>query len=256
MSTHQPTTKTFRIYPAYCFRVSPTWDGWVRLSAADVHALRTEPEFKGQRIYFHLNHPIRFVCVVGAVVAIDDINFKYTALTIDDGSGATIELKIVRQPPNADEPDKSNTVINNVNVHSHRGVFEVSVDHQQVDIGTVIKAKGTISEFRGLKQVELKRAWIVSTTNEEVQAWEKMATFKKDVLSRPWRLTSAQHKQIVKEDRKREETEKREQFEYRRKKVAHEKKKKAKKMMLAKLEAKLESRRPKDERLMNGSALV
>ena len=50
----------------------------------------------GQNIYFYLNHPIRFVRIVGVVVAIDDINLKYSALTLDDGSGATVELKIVR----------------------------------------------------------------------------------------------------------------------------------------------------------------
>ncbi len=35
------------IYPAYCFPASPTYDVWVKLTAADVHALREEPGFEG-----------------------------------------------------------------------------------------------------------------------------------------------------------------------------------------------------------------
>lgn len=47
MSKH-PTTRPYRLYPAYCFRSSPTYDAWVKLTAADVHALRTEPDFRGR----------------------------------------------------------------------------------------------------------------------------------------------------------------------------------------------------------------
>lgn len=44
MSTHLPATK-YRLYPAYCFRASPTFNTWVKLTAANIHALRAEPEF-------------------------------------------------------------------------------------------------------------------------------------------------------------------------------------------------------------------
>jgi hypothetical protein len=46
MSTHPPV-HSWRLYPAYCFRESPTYDAWVKLTVADVHALRSEPAFLG-----------------------------------------------------------------------------------------------------------------------------------------------------------------------------------------------------------------
>ncbi|PVI05147.1 hypothetical protein DM02DRAFT_651063 [Periconia macrospinosa] len=257
MSTLQQPP-TYRLYPAYCFRASPTYDSWVKITAADVQALRSEPDFQSQRIYFHLNHPIRFVRLVGAVVAIEDINTKYTVLTLDDGSGATIDLTIVRLTPDIYNPveSPSNTVISNVNVISEPGVFHVTIDDHIVDIGTVVKAKGTISEFRGRKQVDLKRAWVVDTTNEEVQSWLETAKFKEEVLSKAWRITSAEHKRItgqMRAERKRTE-------EYERKKEAYEAKKRehrrARDEYLAKKEAKHEVRRLKEEKIMNHGALI
>jgi hypothetical protein len=212
----------------------------------------------GQHIYFHLNHPIRFVRLVGVVVAIDDINVKYTTLTLDDGSGANIEVKIVRLTPDVYNPveSPSNTMIANVNVVSQPGLFEVTVDHQQVDIGTVIKAKATLSEFRGAKQLELKRIWIVSTTNEEAQTWAETAAFKQTTLSRPWHLSSAEHKQITNEIK----SERKKIRDYERRKAEHDAKRKeqreAREEYLAQKEAKWEVRQRKENIIMNAGSLV
>lgn len=196
--------------------------------------------------------------LVGVVVAIDDINIKYTVLTIDDGSGVTIEVKIIRLTPNIHNPTKSpsNTTVDNVNVVSRLGVFEVIVDHQQVDVGTVLKAKCTISEFRGQKQLELKRVWIVSTTDAEARTWAETAAFKKEILSIPWHIGSAEHKAIKKEIR----SEQKRNREYEKFKAEHELKRKeqrrAREEYLAKREVKLQDRRRKEEIMMNSGALI
>jgi hypothetical protein len=198
------------------------------------------------------------VRIVGVVVAIDDINVKYTALTLDDGSGATVELKIIRRVAGDRdlESASSNTYVDNVNVISDFGTFEVMVGQQRIDIGTVLKAKGTISEFRAVKQLEMKRAWVVSTTNEEAQAWAEAAAFKQKVLSLPWRLTSAEHRKI----KEKIKSDKNKAKEYERLKRDHERKKeeqrKAKELHTAQREVKLESRRRKEERMMNAGALI
>ncbi|KAF2874340.1 hypothetical protein BDV95DRAFT_604524 [Massariosphaeria phaeospora] len=257
MSTHL-SASGYRLYPAYCFRASSTYNAWVKLTAADVQALRTEPGFQSQRIYFHLNHPIRYVRLVGVVVAIDDITPKYTVLTLDDGSGSTIEVKIIRlvaEVYNAVE-SPSNTVIDNVNVISEFGVFEVTVDHQQLDIGTVIKTKCTISEFRGSKQLELKRAWVVPTTNDEAQDWAETAAFKQSVLSVPWRMSSAERKRIRAEDKAEEKT----HAEHERLKAEHavkrKEQRKARDEYLAQREAKLEFINRKERVMMDAGALI
>jgi hypothetical protein len=45
--TTQPLPE-FQIYPAYTFRASPTFFAWVKLTAADIHQLRTEKGFEGR----------------------------------------------------------------------------------------------------------------------------------------------------------------------------------------------------------------
>ncbi|OCL07937.1 hypothetical protein AOQ84DRAFT_354732, partial [Glonium stellatum] len=245
------------IYPAYCFKSSPTYNAWVKLTAADVHRLRAEPGYEGQRIYFSLNHPIRFVRLVGVIVAIDDINSKYTILTVDDSSGATIEVKIVRLAPEiANAVDcPSNTTVDNVNVVAELGVFEVVVDGCNLDIGTIIKAKCTISEFRGNKQLDLKRVSLVRSTDEEAQAWAEMAAFRQNVLAKPWVLSEEELKRIdkgLKVQRKKEK-------EYQRLKAEHEARKRARKeawdQKMAEWEHKAEKKRRKEEAIMNYGAL-
>lgn len=129
------------------------------------------------------------------------------------------------------------------------------MDNQRLDIGTVIKAKGIISEFRGIKQLDLKRIWIISTTNEEAQAWAETAAFKQKVLSDPWYLNSTERKKIkgrIKSDKKKMQ-------EYERLKAEHEAKKNeqkaAREAHMAQREAKLEMRRRKEEAMMNSGAL-
>jgi hypothetical protein len=191
------------------------------------------------------------------VIAIDDINVKYTVLTIDDGSGANIELKIVRIPPTERNAvaHPTRTTLNNVEVISQFGVFEVMVSNQKLDIGTVVKAKGTISEFRGIKQIDLKRIWVVATTDEEAQAWAETAAFKEEVLSKPWHITSAEHKQI----KAKMKSERRKIHEYEKCKAEYEAKKEqqrqARDVYLTQREKKSELRRRKEEVMMNAGAL-
>lgn len=45
------------IYPAYSFRASPTYFAWVKLTCADIHALRSEPGFEGM-LQNSINPPI------------------------------------------------------------------------------------------------------------------------------------------------------------------------------------------------------
>ncbi|KAI0625889.1 OB-fold nucleic acid binding domain [Pyrenophora tritici-repentis] len=254
----QPPTRPYRLYPAYCFRASPTFNIWAKITAADVQALQTEKGFEGQRIYFHLNHPIRYVRVVGVIVAIDDINLRYTVLTLDDGSGRTIELKIVRLPPAERNPvdTSSNTELSNVDIISRCGIFEVVVDSQPLDIGSVVKAKCTISEFRGIKQLELKRVSIVSTTNEEAKAWAETAAFKQKVLSKPWHLSSTEHKKIthsIKSEKKKLQENERRTAEY---EIKKEERRIAREAYDAKRDRKLETRRRKEEIVMNTGGLI
>lgn len=88
----------YELYPRDYFHKAPTYKKWIKLTAADIALLRQEPDFEGQNIYFHLNHPIEFVYLIGTVVAIDHVTTKYgtyfTTFELDDGSGSVIDVKI------------------------------------------------------------------------------------------------------------------------------------------------------------------
>lgn len=55
-----------------------------------------------------------------------------------------------------------------------------------VDVGTVVKVKGGIGEFRGTKQLCLERIAVVESTDAEVRAWEEGVRFRCEVLAGPW----------------------------------------------------------------------
>jgi hypothetical protein len=149
---------------------------------------------QGQNTFFRFNHPIRFISLVAPIVSIEDMFGKYTLLTLDDGSGATIVLKITRLAPTvANSIDcPSNTTVDNLNIISDLGQYDVVVDNKILDIGTVIKVKCTIGEFRNVKQLEVQRIRIVTSTEEEVEWWEEVIKWKRDILASPWVLSKEQ----------------------------------------------------------------
>ena len=182
-------------YPAKYFSASPTFFAWNALTCADVHTLlQTRPGFEGQNLYFVRNHPVRYVRLVGLVVGIELIaNGKYLLLCLDDGSGATIECKVeVRKPKieaKVDEQWPSNTFVDNLNVIADMGLAAVSVDGTDVEVGTVVKAKGTVESFRDVRQLKLERIFVVKDTNAEVKAWKEATAWKAEKFAKPWVLT-------------------------------------------------------------------
>ncbi|KAI7284118.1 hypothetical protein KC345_g2479 [Hortaea werneckii] len=178
-------------HPRRYFDASPTFQHWNKVTCADVHALRSEPGFQGQGIYFHLNHPIQFIRVVGLLVDIQTVaGGKYTLLTLDDSSGECLVLKIKsRDLRQSNEEYPSNTEIDNVDVHVSLGHTTVLLNSAPLQIGDVLKAKGTVGFFRNKRQLDLKRLFLVPSTNAEAQAWSETAKWKREVLSKPWLLT-------------------------------------------------------------------
>ena len=188
------------------------------------------------------------------IVAIEDIFGKYAILTLDDGSGATISVKIKRIPTTATEVASvvdrpSNTTIPNVNVFSEIGKFNVEIDGRNIDTGTVVRAKCTITTFRGINQLDLQRASIIDTTKKEAMAWREVAQWKRKVLSKPWVLFDRDLRRLEAEEveRKKRDADKKLHRERR-----------AKKYLYRKLEEdqKYEKSRVEEETVMNDGALL
>lgn len=178
-------------------------------------------------------------------------------MTLDDGSGQTIEVKFARLPEeitsSVDCP--SNTTVDTVNVTTGLGVFRVFADGTELDVATTVKVKGTITSFWNKRQLELKRISIVGSTNEEVSAWAELAAFKRDVLSTPWHL-DRQKLDEIEEERRAKKQQEEEQEEQERER--HAKKRARRRVHEEKMrvyEAKLEKRRRQEEVMMNAGAL-
>jgi hypothetical protein len=60
---------------------------------------------------FYLNHPVQFVCVAGVVVAFDDYK-RLSVFTVDDSSGATINLTCCKPEKVKEQNDKKSAQYN------------------------------------------------------------------------------------------------------------------------------------------------
>lgn len=135
---------------------------------------------------------------------------KYALLVLDDSSGRSIEIKIPRRQVKDDDPATypSNTLIDNVGLRVDMGVPDLLINNKHIPVGSILKVKGTLTKFRD-RQIELKRAFIVKSTDEEVHFWAGVAAHKHHVLSTPWILTASQRakadaKAIIEERKARE----------------------------------------------------
>lgn len=156
------------------------------------------PTQSGQNLYFHLNHPIKWIRLVGVIVAVDIYPTRCIML-LDDSSGATIEVTCGRQKPVQSAPPTENVVITgllDVLTEGHTATGR-SIDLRGVDIGSVVKLKGGIGQFRGEKQVLLERISIIYTTSEETAAWVENTEFRSSILNVPW-VVSAKDEQRAK----------------------------------------------------------
>lgn len=208
--------------------------------------------FAGQNVFFYLNNPIRLVRIVGLIVQINTVALgKYTLLTIDDGSGANIEVKIQRRDrqPGEDAEYPSNTLVDNVDVTFQWGEPTVHLDKKPLAIGSVVRAQGELSSYRNQRQVVLNRLFRVKDTNEEAVHWSKAADWKRSVLSKPWVLTQEQRDAVEEKLRKQE----RKDYERRKKRLKLQSADDEKKMQK---EARREARRMAEQEKMDAGALA
>lgn len=151
---------------------------------------------------------------------------KLALLSVDDGSGQTIEVKIARRyGPDVDgEVYPSNTLVDNLDVNTTWGLASLSIDRRPICIGAILKIKGTITKFRQ-RQIDLKRVFVVKDTNEEVAFWAATAKHRREVLSRPWLLTDAEMRAIDNEIQLEEQNERQRKSERKAKYVKYEERK-------------------------------
>ncbi|KAF9876345.1 glycosyl hydrolase family 81 [Colletotrichum karsti] len=181
------------LYPRYCLNLSPTSNTWCLMHAIDIHALRSVPDFEVQDFYFYKNLPIKWVRIVGIVVAVDDFPGR-RIYTLDDSSGACIECTVpMKVPATATTPK------------GIRPQPQPPADCVDVDVGSVLDVKGMVATFREERQIKIEKVKILRCTEHEVALWERRTQFKKDVLSVPWVLTEKQIRRCKREEERENE---------------------------------------------------
>lgn len=180
---------------------------------------------------------------MGLIVARTDV-YKRTILTLDDSSGSTIEIAVLKSEQSIPQEGAEQGQQQHHHHHHHQGskaktqpIIEKHVtatDKTYLDIsslvpGTLVKVKGTLSTFRSTMQLNLERFFPVPDTNAEIQFLDQRIRVLVEVLWVPWVLsedeivqlrTEAEEKQerleeeqdrIRKKHRKRAEREERDQ---------------------------------------------
>jgi len=219
-------------YPAYCFKASETYTKWVKLTARDIHSnlkphqkytdVTTDGGECGGLLLFYLNHPIQFVQVVGVVVVFEDYFEKFWLFTLDDSSGATLDVCCPK--PEKKKENESGDVIGThaskeprTRVSDQQRTDAVKRDIQsgqsedpdvvaqrtlhatlaQLDIGTVVQAKGVITTFRSVRQLKLIRLSTVPSTSHELNLISSRSQFLASTLSKPWVVSSRKQKALL-----------------------------------------------------------
>ncbi|KAL4781619.1 hypothetical protein BJX76DRAFT_359739 [Aspergillus varians] len=183
-------------YPAFCFRASPTNFAWVKIGAADVHRLSRRAGFREQGLFFYQNHPIRFVNLVGVIVARVDVP-RRTILTLDDSTGATVDVVVLKgdSGPGSSSvtvPDSKESKGGDDDNALLKEFYVTSTTRTPIDIGPLLQPgrlfqiKGTLSIFRSTMQVQLERFFTVADTKAEMRFVEARCRFLLEVLSVPW----------------------------------------------------------------------
>lgn len=154
----------------------------------------------GKEIYYHGNHPIKWVRITGVIVAIDEFSTR-RIYTIDDSSGVCIECTCPAPPPQSlalpphlnQGVDGRPTTSTNQNCESASAkrlstpsVEAPLVPWDEIDVGMVVKVKGKPNTFRAVKQVDIVKIELMRSTEQEVRCWNEVLAFRKEVLRVPW----------------------------------------------------------------------
>ena len=225
-----------RIPPAKYWSLSPTYNHWVKLSAHDiVHTLHQPPAFAGQPVLFFNNCPIRYAYVVGVILSIEAFNETTAVILLDDSSGACIEVVLRGK---VEVPGLTRTADG----------LGLVLDGKSLAPGVVLKAKGTFTSFRGVRQIELRRVAVVGCTRDEVAAWKARAAARKE-LERGWVLSAAEMEALDAEIARADKLAVEQEGQRRAKKQERERTR-------GERETRRETRRQKQERAMDAGALI
>lgn len=115
---------------------------------------------------------------------------RRTILTLDDSSGATVDVVVLKKPSDlTDNPQSATGAPNKASTTLHQTATpSTPLDIHALVPGMVVKIKGTLSIFRSKMQVQLERYFVIPDTNAEMRFLDQRVRVLVEVLSVPWVL--------------------------------------------------------------------
>ncbi len=160
---------------------------------------------------------MKWVRLTGIVVAVDEY-LGWRVYTLDDSSGMCIECTAVA-PPSTTKVGFE-TASNQVSAASNSrsgntngkevakaasgtakitpSVLEPQIPWDEMDVGLVVKVKGKVGEYRGVKKIEVIKIEILRSTDMEVRCWNEVLVFRRDILNVPWMISKEEEEKCRK----------------------------------------------------------
>ncbi|KAF4965128.1 hypothetical protein FSARC_7045, partial [Fusarium sarcochroum] len=200
------------IYPRYCFQLAPSVNKFCPFRIAEIYRLDQHEGFEVENFFFHGNIPIKWVRIVGLVVAIDEF-WGRRVFTIDDSSGACIECIIAVTASTGEDGSATKmgeAASEKVDADGNKAPNPIPDD---IDVGCVVNVRAYLSTFRDERQLTIFDMVILQTTEEEIKLWKKRVEWQSDVLQKPWILRNRDIRRCRKEAEQDEEEEERKRAE-------------------------------------------
>lgn len=141
---------------------------------------------KVEHFFFYKNLPIKWVRIVGIVVAVEQFANR-RLYTIDDSSGRNI-VALTASPVSAESKNESISYELQANKEARAAELQQADPYADIDVGTIVDVKGGLSSFRDERQINVEKMVIVQSTAQEVVLWEKRTKFRREILDVPWLL--------------------------------------------------------------------
>ncbi|KAF7957682.1 hypothetical protein EAE96_003254 [Botrytis aclada] len=173
------------LLPPNLYELSPTIHKWCALRCADIVSLTTRGVyFEDKLIHHYLNHPIRYIKLIGLVVSIDTFA-RRRVYTIDDSSGVCIEcvallpLSPSGAPPNSHPPPPP----------SSPSISTPQIPWNDISECKVVRILGIMGSYMQSPQLQIVKMGVVGSTEVERKWWDECRGLKDPetgVLGREW----------------------------------------------------------------------
>ena len=125
------------------------------------------------------------------MVAVDEF-YGRRVYTVDDSTGECVECSVEipkpAKPERLGDGARVGAAGRNATTQGTAPAAPTPDIPADMDVGMVVDVKGRVKLFRDRKQIRIVKAQRVASTAQEVQFWNRIRDFRRDVLAQPWVL--------------------------------------------------------------------